>query len=86
MVGKSSAVSGARVGDLDRATGAVERPQLERAVRSAQSYAGVVAQIVGALGSVAPGEVAGTADDDEAKRRRQSHRDHVGGDELAEPN
>ena len=43
------------------------------------------AQIVDALGPLAPAQIVGTADDDEAERRRQPHRDHVGGDELAEP-
>ena len=37
------------------------------------------------LGPAAAGEVGGAADDDEAKRRRQANGDHVGGDELAQP-
>jgi len=45
----------------------------------------VLAQIVRALGPAAASEVGGAADDDEAERLRQPHRDHVGGDELAEP-
>src|SRR5262249_10152818 len=52
---------------------------------SAQSQAGVLAQIVRALGPTAAGQVGGAADDDEAERRRQPHRDHIGGDELAHP-
>ena len=45
----------------------------------------MLAQIVGTFGLAAAGEIGGAADDDEAKRRRQPHRDHVGGDELAHP-
>lgn len=43
------------------------------------------AQIVGMFGVAAAGAIGGAADDDGAKRRRQPYRDHVGGDELAEP-
>ena len=32
-----------------------------------------------------PAQILGAADDDERERRRQPHRDHVGLDELAEP-
>ena len=42
-------------------------------------------QIVDAFGPRPPLQIIGAADDDEGERRRQPHRDHVGGDELAEP-
>src|SRR5258708_4954767 len=45
----------------------------------------MLAQIVQALGPAAAGEVRGAADDDEGERLRQPYRDHVGGDELAQP-
>jgi hypothetical protein len=48
-----------------------------------------VTQIVGAnrpgARPAAASEVGGAADDDEAERLHQPHRDHVGGDELAQP-
>lgn len=42
-------------------------------------------QFGGFARSAAPREVAGTADNDEPKGRRQADRDHVCGDEFAEP-
>ena len=45
-----------------------------------------MAQIVRAFGKARACEVGGAGDNRQAKRRRQPHRDHVGGDELAEPN
>jgi MYXO-CTERM domain-containing protein len=43
----------------------------------------VVAQVLGPPGPTATREILGATDDDEAERRRQPHRDHVGGEELA---
>ena len=41
------------------------------------------AQIVRPLRPAAARKVSGACDNDQAKRRREPHRDHVGGDELA---
>ena len=43
-----------------------------------------MAQFVHALWAAMTGEIVGTSDDHEGKRRRQPHRDHVGGDELTQ--
>jgi hypothetical protein len=56
-----------------------------RAVGSSQSDACVVAQIIRAPRPAVAGEVRGTADHYEGERLRQPHRDHVNGDELAQP-
>jgi len=45
----------------------------------------MVTQIVRTLRPVAAGEVGRAADDDKAEWTRERHRDHVCGDELAEP-
>ena len=43
------------------------------------------AQIVDALRPLPPAQIEGAADHRQRQRRRQAHRDHVGVDELAEP-
>jgi len=73
----------ARYSNLDRAAVVVERP--DASAPSAHSQACVSAQIFWALGPAAAGVVLGAADNDQGERLLQSHRDHVGGDELAQP-
>jgi hypothetical protein len=44
----------------------------------------LLAQVIDAFGALAAAQVIGTANDDERKRRRQSHGNHVRGDDLAQ--
>ena len=44
-----------------------------------------MAQFVHSLRTAMTREIVGAADDHEGERRRQPHRDHIGGDELTQP-
>jgi len=45
----------------------------------------VVAQIVDEFRRLPPAQIVRAADHSQRERRRQTHRDHIGLDELAEP-
>jgi hypothetical protein len=60
-------------------------PGRDRPVRAAHAQAGVPAQIVDAFRPPPPPQIVGAADHGQRVRWRQTHRDHIGLDELALP-
>jgi hypothetical protein len=88
VTARRSGKGGERSGDdyLDRLVAVDKGPGCDRPVRTAQAQAGVLTQIVDALRPLTSAQIIEAANDDKRKRWRQPHRDHVSGDELAQPN
>src|SRR5215468_8432395 len=66
-------------------SGTCARPKPSMAAPRTVTQAGMLAQIVDALRPLSTAQIIGAADDHEWERRRQPHCDHVGCDELAQP-